>query len=212
MKPARALASRPPRTSTMDKTTSSSGLADLTDAELVQQALQGNNAAFQELTTRYYHRISGYVYKRVQKADVVEDLAQETFLEAFRTLKTGRPPEHFGAWLFAIAHNCCGKWLRRKRPHLFDPNEAPDLTATPSEAELREEMEEQQVQLRALEGRLAELPDEIRRLLEMKHVRGLTCEQIATATHRPVGTVKSLLSRTYKELRARLGLCGEQRP
>jgi RNA polymerase sigma factor (sigma-70 family) len=70
---------------------------------------------------------------------------------------------------------------------------------------LHEELEEQQKRLAALEGGLAELPEEARRLLEMKHRQGKTCEQIAGELGRPVGTVKSLLSRTYKALRARLG-------
>src|SRR5438552_1435258 len=120
---ARALAAWLPRTSTMDKTTTA--FPERSDTELVRLAVQENHAAFQELVSRYYQRVSGYVYKRVQRADLVEDLAQETFLEAYRTLKAGRPPNHFAGWLYAIAHNCCGKWLRRRRPRLFDPQEAP---------------------------------------------------------------------------------------
>jgi RNA polymerase sigma-70 factor (ECF subfamily) len=185
--------------------------AERTDAELVARFLQGRTDAFQELTTRYYRPVSGFLYKRVQRADVVEDLAQETFLEAFRSLKANRPPERFAAWLFTIAHNCCGKWLRRKRPVLFDPREAPDPPAVPAEIDLEAEREEQEARLRELETGLAGLPEETRRLLELKHRRGLTCEQIAAQLGRPVGTVKSLLSRAYKELRTRLSPPGEER-
>ena len=76
--------------------------------------------------------------------------------------------------------------------------------AAPSEAVLREEEEEQRKRLAELDRALAGLPEETRRLLEMKHRGEKTCEQIAAETGRPVGTIKSLLSRTYKLLRAAL--------
>jgi RNA polymerase sigma-70 factor (ECF subfamily) len=180
-------------------------LMDGLDAEVVERAAQGDAEAFRMLTIRYYRPVGGFVLKRIGRSDMVEDLVQETFLEAWRTLKAGKRPEHFSSWLFGVAHNLCGKWLRRKRPRLFSPDEAPDLVATPSEAEMMEEVEEQTKRLARLEKGLAELPEETRRLVEMKHRGNRTCEQIAKETGKPVGTVKSLLARTYKLLRERLG-------
>jgi RNA polymerase sigma-70 factor, ECF subfamily len=174
------------------------------DAELVRLTLQGRTEAFHHLTERYYRPVGGFILKRVQRPDLVEDLVQETFLEAFRALKDGRKPEHFSSWLFGIAHNRCGKWLRRKRPVLFDPDQAPELPAAVSEQTLREEREEQQKLLASLDAALHHLPEDTRRLLELKHRDGKTCEQIAGELGRPVGTVKSLLARTYKQLRSRL--------
>jgi RNA polymerase sigma-70 factor (ECF subfamily) len=175
------------------------------DAELVQQTLGGGTAAFHELTVRYYRPVGAFILKRVQRLDLVEDLVQETFLEAFQALKAGRRPERFSSWLFGIAHNRCGKWLRRKRPVLFAPDQAQEVAA-PSEQELREDLEEQEQQLTHLQMHLQRLPAETRQLLEWKHRDGRTCAEIAAATGRPVGTVKSLLARTYKCLREALAL------
>jgi RNA polymerase sigma-70 factor (ECF subfamily) len=174
------------------------------DADLAQRAAHGDAAAFQELTVRYYRRIGAFVLRRVKRPDVVEDLTQDTFLEAYRSLRAGRLPENFVSWLFAIAHHCCGKWLRRRRPRLFDPHAAPELAEDVSPGSILEEVEEQQRQLAALETSLAELSPDVRRLLELKHRHGKTCEQIAGEVGRPVGTIKSLLARTYKLLRDRL--------
>jgi RNA polymerase sigma-70 factor (ECF subfamily) len=174
------------------------------DTELVRLTVQGKTGAFHQLTERYYRPVGGFILKRVQRPDLVEDLVQETFLEAFRALKDGRQPTHISSWLFGIAHNRCCKWLRRKRPVLFGPDQAPDLPAAVSEQALREEREEQQKLLARLESNLQELPEETRRLLDLKHRDGKTCEQIAAELGRPVGTVKSLLARTYKLLRSRL--------
>jgi RNA polymerase sigma-70 factor (ECF subfamily) len=179
------------------------------DGDLVQRCLSGDTAAFQALTARYYRPVGAFLFKRLRRADLVEDLAQETFLEAFRALKQGRRPEHFSSWLFGIAHNCCGKWLRRKRPHLYDPDHPPEQAAVDPELDARAELEEQQKLLQALDARLAELPEETRRLLRLKHRDGKTCEQIAAEVGRPVGTIKSLLARTYKALRERLRPAGE---
>jgi RNA polymerase sigma-70 factor (ECF subfamily) len=174
------------------------------DAALALRVSQGDSSAFHELTDRYYRPVCAFLYKRLQQADTVEDLAQETFLEAFRALKEGRVPAQFSSWLFGIAVNRCGKWFRRKRPGLF-PSNAPPEIADEGSASLAEEVEDWQHRLARLEGGLAELPDEIRTLLTMKHQQGKTCEQIAVALGQPVGTIKSQLSRTYKRLRSRLG-------
>jgi RNA polymerase sigma-70 factor (ECF subfamily) len=171
------------------------------DAELVERTLRGETAAFHQLTVRYYRPVGGFILKRVGRPDLVEDLVQETFLEAFQALKAGRQPQRFSTWLFGIAHNRCGKWLRRKRPVLFAPQEAPELAAVPSEQALREELEEQEKQMADLQRHLQKLPEEARKLLELKHRDGKTCEEIAAITGRPVGTIKSLLARTYRGLR-----------
>ena len=142
--------------------------------------------------------------RRLQGKLDASDLVQETFLEAWQALKAGRGPRKFSSWLFGIAHNCAGKWLRRKRPVLFDPSAAPDIVETPAEQTLIEEIEEQQKELGRLERELQRLPDEMRQMLQWKHRDGKTCEQIAAETQRPVGTIKSLLARTYKTLRTAL--------
>jgi RNA polymerase sigma-70 factor (ECF subfamily) len=174
------------------------------DAELAELVMRGVTDAFHQLTQRYYRPVAGFVFKRVGRADLVEDLVQETFLEAFGALKIGRRPQVFSSWLFGIAHNRCGKWLRRKRPVLFTPGAAPEIASPPSEQTLHEELEEQLKQLSQLQTQLQKLPEETRLLLDMKHKEGRTCAEIAAATGRPVGTIKSLLARAYKGLRAAL--------
>jgi RNA polymerase sigma-70 factor (ECF subfamily) len=175
------------------------------DAALVARCLQGETHAFHELTVRYYRPVSGFILKRVQQPDLVEDLVQETFLEAYRGLKGNARPATFSSWLFGIAHNRCGKWFRRKRPNLFPATEPPNTLAVPSFLDAREELEEQQQLLASLNRSLASLPEETQKLLNMKHRQGKTCEQIAAELGQPVGTVKSRLSRAYKVLRERLG-------
>jgi RNA polymerase sigma-70 factor (ECF subfamily) len=172
------------------------------DADLVGQCLRGRKEAFAPLAARYYRAVCAFILKRVGQPGLVEDIAQETFLEAFRALQQCRQPDRFAAWLFGIAHNRCGKWLRRKRPVLFPATEPPDM-AVPAVSAV-EELEAQQRQLASLERGLAALPEETQALLRMKHQESQTCEQIARALGRPVGTVKSQLARAYQQLRGQL--------
>jgi RNA polymerase sigma factor (sigma-70 family) len=183
-----------------------------TDAALVAASLRGERGPFEELARRYYRPVCAFLWKRVRRPELVEDLAQETFLEAYRSLGTLGRPEQFAGWLFGIARNRCGKWLRRPRLALFSPAEGPEPAADDAAMTALEELEEQRQQLARLERELAGLPEETRRLLELKHRHGKTCEEIATELRRPVGTIKSLLSRTYKALRARLDPSGEDTP
>jgi RNA polymerase sigma-70 factor (ECF subfamily) len=174
------------------------------DEELVRRYLAGAPGALEALTARYYRPVAAFILRRVGQPDLVEDLIQETFLEACRALRGGTVPQHFSSWLFGIAFHRVGKYLRRKRPVLFSPDDPPVEPAGPSDLEMRQELEEQQKLLSNLDAGLADLPAEIRRMLEWKHRDGLTCEQIAERLGRPVGTIKSLLARTYKSLRERL--------
>jgi RNA polymerase sigma-70 factor (ECF subfamily) len=186
-------------------------LSQLMDADLVALCVDGDATAFHELTNRYYRPVCGFLFKKLQQCDLVEDLVQETFLEAFKALRQRPAPEQFSSWLFGIAHNRCGKWFRRKKLSLYPANEPPDIAVTEF-VSAQEELEEQQKIMATLESGLASLPEQTRKLLHMKHQEGLTCEQIGAALGQPVGTIKSTLSRTYKWLRSRLGGREEANP
>src|SRR5437762_2816065 len=104
---------------------SSTAVNDPADMDLLDRCLTGDRQAFHDLTVRYYRPVCGFLLRRLDQPDLVEDLAQETFLEAFRGLRSGTRPQHLTSWLFGIAHNRCGKWFRRRRPALFPATEPP---------------------------------------------------------------------------------------
>lgn len=131
-----------------------------------------------------------------------DDLVQETFTRAFRSLETfdaGRGP--FRPWLAAIARNAARKrWSARKRPENFDPELAEDVLAGTDDphgsAELREE-------IAAVRLCVAALPDDLRRVVSLRYIDGLTTRGIAAEVRLAEATVRLRI----EEARRRIEQC-----
>src|SRR4051812_22533143 len=86
----------------------------MTDAELVRQTLEGRTEAYGELARRWAGRITALCHSKVRRADIADDLAQESLLRGFRALASLAAPEKFGSWLWGIAIRACLDWLKAK--------------------------------------------------------------------------------------------------
>jgi RNA polymerase sigma factor (sigma-70 family) len=85
------------------------------DGELVRQALNGGHSAFAILVERYTILVRAYCRYRIWRLDVVDDLAQETFLRAWRDLRSLKQPDKFGGFLLGIAKNLCRNWRKARQ-------------------------------------------------------------------------------------------------
>lgn len=178
------------------------------EAELVARCQRGDTAALRALAAQYYRPVAGFLYKRAQQTGAVEQLALETFLEAFRALRNGAAPQQpLGAWLLAVAHFCCGRWLRRKQPVFFATGEPPEQPVPLEPQEADQELQEQANLWAALDAGLSELSPQARALLEARHRPSLNG---ATNVRPPAAA--SLLGRAYQSLRARLCRKGGSEP
>src|SRR3954454_24840102 len=86
----------------------------MTDAELVRASLAGSRDAYAEIARRWAPRVTAVCHARVRKADVADDLAQETLLRGYRALQTLSDPEKLGTWLMGIAHRASLDWLKAR--------------------------------------------------------------------------------------------------
>jgi RNA polymerase sigma-70 factor (ECF subfamily) len=127
----------------------------------------------------------------------VEDVLQETFIQAHRRLETLRDPARFGAWIYRIAMRICRG--RRADPVL----PATDATAATADADpvRAHDAAETRAHVRAA---VASLPDDYRTAVVLRHFDGMTCNQIAQHLGEPVGTVWTRLHRANALLRQRL--------
>lgn len=185
-------------------------LVDSADGELVVRSQTGDREAFAELVGRYQSRIFNFTYRLLHHREEAQDATQEVFLRAFRGLGRYSPTQSFAAWLYAIANNLCIDLARRRRlrtlslspPASEDESgvqyDVPDGKNDP--ALLFASAETQ----RAIERAIAELPYKYRVVTVLRHIQGLSYQEISEVTGQPEGTVKAQIFRARRILREKL--------
>ena len=181
------------------------------DAELVASARAGSQDAFRELLRRYERPVYALVVRMVHDPSLAEDLAQEVFLKAFRSLAGFDPQRKFASWLFKIAHNTTIDQLRRRAVETEpletggDDDRLDPLATVADPRAATPEAERQRTELgRALERAVAGLRPEYREAVLLRFQEGLAYEEIAEVLGVPLGTVKTHLHRARRELAERL--------
>jgi RNA polymerase sigma-70 factor (ECF subfamily) len=183
------------------------------DLALVERALDNDLAAFEQLVSRYQNKIMAYVARMLNDHEEAEDVTQEVFIKAYRSLDSFRGASSFSTWLYRIATNLCIDRVRKRKrspqqayslDEPFDKDEdsggrdVPDVTNEPSLGVEREELR-QQVRLT-----VAQMPEKLRSVLVMCDIQGMAYEQIAQVLDCPIGTVKSRLFHARADLARRL--------
>jgi RNA polymerase sigma-70 factor, ECF subfamily len=150
------------------------------DAQLVARSLAQEQEAFGQLLDRHAATIVNLGYRMVGNRSEAEDLAQETFLAAYKALSTFRADSKFSTWLYRIATNKCKDWLRVKRPghgqYDLDADESLDLYVT--EDRTPEVLLSRQQVAQELEQAIQRLPPLYREAFVLKHVEGLSYEEM----------------------------------
>jgi RNA polymerase sigma factor (sigma-70 family) len=171
------------------------------DSELVAESLLGNHDAFGALVTRYQSAVSAVTYSAVGDLTRSEDIAQETFLQAWKSLRNLKEPSKIKAWLCGIArnlaHNAVRREVRQPIPHgddltSLDNREAPE----PSPSERTISNEEQSLMWRAL----ADIPETYREPMVLFYREQQSIERVAVALDLSEDAVKQRLSRGRKLL------------
>jgi RNA polymerase sigma-70 factor (ECF subfamily) len=181
------------------------------DKDLVRQAQGGDRTAFEELVRRTSRLVFARLYLDTGDAHVAEDLLQETLLLAYRSLRQLTDPAGFRSWLLTIAQNVLVDAARREtRLKRTAPLRAvTPLAAVPASAPPPEE-EVQRAELRErVLAVLRSLPEEYRLPLTLRYLAGADYETIGTQLGLSNGSLRGLLHRGLKMLRARLPEFGD---
>ena len=147
------------------------------DAALVSRVLEGNLSAFATLMARYRADLGRYAYHMLGDRLDAEEALQDAFLRAYRSLATCSQPDRFGAWLFAILVNRCrtARSRRWRRERMLSAEPVAEVAAPVDSAESLAWREE----IRQALGRLRV---EQREAFLLKHVEGMSYEEMATLT------------------------------
>lgn len=180
--------------------------ADLTDAELVKRVQNGDKTAFDLLVLKYQSRIQAIISRFIRDHAEVADVAQESFIKAYRALGNFRGDSQFYTWLYRIAVNTAKNHLvsRGRRPSYSDieledaehysSGEYLKDNDTPEGEMYRSELET--VVFKAMNG----LPEDLRTAISLRELDGMSYEDIAQTMGCPVGTVRSRIFRAREAI------------
>lgn len=176
------------------------------DRLLVERALEGKEAAYQELMEKYRKALYHHISRMVKDRQEVDDLVQETFIKAFSALDTYATQYAFSTWLYKIATNHAIDYMRKKKLQTFSIDkpvrtkegeleyEVPDTTYRPD----RHIVEDQRRQL--IQEAIDSLPPKYHRVIVMRHQQEKSYEEIATELDLPLGTIKAHIFRARELL------------
>ena len=190
--------------------TSLSASTDASDVMLVERAVAGDQGAFELLVIKYQRRIQRLIGRMVRDVDLIEDIAQETFIRAYRALHQFRGEAQFYTWLYRIAVNTAKKFLLElKRDPTVSENalksdDAGDETfwsgSEPTTDETPESVLAAKEIALAVNRALDELPEDLRQALTLREIEGLSYEEISEVMDCPIGTVRSRIFRAREAI------------
>ncbi|MGK0269978.1 MAG: RNA polymerase sigma-70 factor (ECF subfamily) [Cocleimonas sp.] len=184
--------------------------ASQTDLELVRRVQSGDKSAFDVLVLKYQQKVINLVTRYVHDPHIAMDVAQESFIKAYRGLKNFRGDSAFYTWLYRISINTAKNHLvsksRRMPDDDIDAQEAEQYDgggmlrdlATPEHEMLTDEIRN------TLNAAIEALPDDLRIAITLRELEGLSYEEISDAMDCPIGTVRSRIFRARESIEVEL--------
>ncbi len=168
---------------------------------LVERASLGDERAFADLVREFQRGVWRFILMWVHNASDAEELTQETFIVAWRSLPHFRGESAFSTWLLGIALNIARNHHNRSpsRREVELPDEGGLDALLPQDDDPSDLLERKEV-LMALSRAISELPDELRAVVILVRLEELSLEETAATLRVPLGTVKSRLSRARERL------------
>lgn len=185
------------------------------DAALVERVQRGDQRAFEMLVVKYQRRIERLIARMVRDVDLVEDIAQETFIRAYRALPNFRGDSAFYTWLYRIAVNTAKRALiGLKRDPLLtesamggateDEGEGSRVENDLTDGETPESILASRQVAETVNEAIAALSDDLRQAITLREIEGLSYEDISELMNCPIGTVRSRIFRAREAIATRL--------
>lgn len=183
----------------------------LTDEELLQEFLSGNERSFKALMHRYREPILNFVYRFIGDYDDAVDIAQETFIRLYKFGHTFQGEVKFSTWLYTIAANLAKTELKRYRRRkgsllstVFSKGDDTDSWDIPDEQFRPDERIDSNHIAQAVQTALMKVSPSYREMVVMRDIQLLSYEEISQITGTEMGTVKSRINRGRQQLQTQL--------
>ena len=184
------------------------------DAPLVERVKLGDVKAFEMLVVKYQRRIERLIGRMVRDVDLVPDIAQETFIRAYRAIPKFRGESAFYTWLYRIAVNTAKKALmdlkrdplvsESSRASRDDDDETSRVENELSDGETPDSVLASKQIAAAVNFAIEALSEDLRQAITLREIEGLSYEEIAELMNCPIGTVRSRIFRAREAIALRL--------
>ncbi len=184
------------------------------DAPLVERVKRGDVKAFEMLVVKYQRRIERLIGRMVRDVDLVPDIAQETFIRAYRAIPKFRGESAFYTWLYRIAVNTAKKAMGELKRDLLvtesaraskdDDDDAPRAESEATDGETPESLMASKQVAATVNSAIDALSQDLRQAITLREIEGLTYEEIAELMNCPIGTVRSRIFRAREAISQRL--------
>ena len=185
------------------------------DAPLVERVKLGDVKAFEMLVVKYQRRIERLIGRMVRDVDLVPDIAQETFIRAYRAMPQFRGESAFYTWLYRIAVNTAKKALMelKRDPVVTESARASARDEDDETSRVENELSDGETPDAVLASKqiaaavnfaIEALSDELRQAITLREIEGLSYEEIAEMMNCPIGTVRSRIFRAREAIAQRL--------
>ena len=184
------------------------------DAPLIERVKRGDVKAFEMLVVKYQRRIERLIGRMVRDVDLVPDIAQETFIRAYRAIPKFRGESAFYTWLYRIAVNTAKKAMGELKRDLLvtesarasrdDDDDTPRAESDATDGETPESLLASKQVAATVNSAIDALSEDLRQAITLREIEGLTYEEIAELMNCPIGTVRSRIFRAREAISQRL--------
>jgi RNA polymerase sigma-70 factor (ECF subfamily) len=184
------------------------------DAPLIERVKRGDVKAFEMLVVKYQRRIERLIGRMVRDVDLVQDIAQETFIRAYRAIPNFRGDSAFYTWLYRIAVNTAKKALvdmkrdpivtESARASRDDDDETSRVENELTDGETPDAVLASKEIAAAVNSAIEALSEDLRQAITLREIEGLSYEEIAEVMNCPIGTVRSRIFRAREAIAQRL--------
>jgi RNA polymerase sigma-70 factor, ECF subfamily len=184
------------------------------DQVLVERVQRGDKVAFEMLVVKYQRRVERLIGRMVRDVDLVQDIAQETFIRAYRAMPQFRGESAFYTWLYRIAVNTAKRMLLelKRDPLVFasalqsgeDGDETSSVESELTDGETPEGLLASKEIAEAVNSAIDALSEDLRQAVVLREIEGLSYEEIADVMNCPIGTVRSRIFRARESIANKL--------
>jgi RNA polymerase sigma-70 factor (ECF subfamily) len=180
----------------------------MTDAELVRATLAGSRDAYAEIVRRWAARVTAICHARVRRADVADDLAQETLLRGYRALHSLSDPAKVGTWLMGIAMRAALDWLKAKERTTLPfsglgPDRPIEGLLSRDDGDIAGDADERRHLMKEVEA----LPEPLRQAIMLYYYDDISYRELGELLGVSAATINARLTKARSILRQRLGAC-----